>query len=73
MGTASRRWLIVVGVVVSWALGAVVVRVGLDWADGFPYGSASEWRYLGVAVAALVIAVGGTLAAILVGRRRGDR
>jgi hypothetical protein len=44
--------------------------VGLDWADGFPYESASEWRYLGVAVVALVIAIGGTLAAILVGRRR---
>ncbi|MCU1423239.1 MAG: hypothetical protein JWN36_2890, partial [Microbacteriaceae bacterium] len=69
----GRRWLVAAGILAGWAVGAVVVRVGLDWADGFPYAAASEWRYLGVAVVALVIAVGGTLAAILLGRRTRGR
>ena len=68
-----RRTLVIIGgIVLSWVLGAVVVRLGLDWADTFPYSEASEWRYLGVAVAALLVAVGGSVTTLLValGRRR---
>ena len=68
-----RRTLFVIGgILLSWVLGAVVVRLGLDWADTFPYSEASEWRYLGVAVAALLVAVGGSVTTLLValGRRR---
>ena len=66
-----RRTLVIIGgIVLSWVLGAVVVRLGLDWADTFPYSEASEWRYLGVAVAALLVAVGGSVATLLVVLRR---
>ena len=68
-----RRTLVIIGgIVLSCVLGAVVVRLGLDWADTFPYSEASEWRYLGVAVAALLVAVGGSVTTLLValGRRR---
>ncbi|WP_157377009.1 hypothetical protein [Agromyces sp. Root1464] len=61
------------GILLSWVLGAVVVRLGLDWADTFPYSEASEWRYLGVAVAALLIAVGGSVATLLIALRRRRR
>ncbi|PJJ81702.1 hypothetical protein CLV85_0881 [Salinibacterium amurskyense] len=57
------------GVILSWMLGAVVVRLGLDWSDTFPYSPASEWRYLGVALLALAIAVGGSVLAWRFGRR----
>lgn len=57
--------------ILSWLLGCVIVRVGLDWADTFPYSPASERRYLLVAVIALAVAFGGTAAALLVRRRRG--
>ena len=66
-----RRTLVIIGgIVLSWVLGAVVVRLGLDWADTFPYSEASEWRYLGVAVAALLVAVGGSVTTLLVALRR---
>jgi hypothetical protein len=68
-----RRTLFVIGgIVLSWVLGAVVVRVGLDWSDTFPYSEASEWRYLGVAITALLVAIGGTVATVLISRRRRD-
>ncbi|MFC9559728.1 hypothetical protein [Agromyces sp. NPDC056965] len=69
-----RRALFVIGgILLSWVLGAVIVRLGLDWADTFPYSEASEWRYLGVAVAALLVAIGGSVATLLIARRRGRR
>ena len=69
-----RRALFVIGgILLSWVLGAVVVRLGLDWADTFPYSEASEWRYLGVAIAALLIAVGGSVATLLIALRRRRR
>jgi hypothetical protein len=69
-----RGMLFVIGgILLSWVLGAVVVRLGLDWADTFPYSEASEWRYLGVAVAALLIAVGGSVATLLIALRRRRR
>ncbi|MBH0053471.1 hypothetical protein I6E74_04700 [Salinibacterium sp. SWN139] len=57
------------GVLMSWMLGAVAVRLGLDWSDTFPYSPASEWRYLGVAVLALAIAIGGSIATWRFARR----
>ncbi|MBM7832414.1 hypothetical protein JOE59_003119 [Agromyces cerinus] len=69
-----RRTLFVIGgILLSWVLGAVVVRLGLDWADTFPYSEASEWRYLGVAIAALLVAIGGSVATVLLARRRRRR
>lgn len=64
-----RRILLVLGIVAAWLLGAVVVRLGLDWADTFPYSPASEVRYLVIAGVALAIAVGGSVASILWARR----
>lgn len=57
------------GVFLSWMLGAVAVRLGLDWSDTFPYSPASEWRYLGVALLALAVALGGSVLAWRFGRR----
>ena len=69
-----RRALFVIGgILLSWVLGAVIVRLGLDWADTFPYSEASEWRYLGVAIAALLVAIGGSIATLLIARRRSRR
>ncbi|MGO4105540.1 hypothetical protein AB4Y63_16445 [Leifsonia sp. YAF41] len=64
-----RPVLLALGILLAWLVGAVVVRLGLDWSDTFPYSEASEWRYLGVAVVALTIAIGGSIASILVFRR----
>ncbi|SEM41559.1 hypothetical protein [Rhodococcus maanshanensis] len=64
---------VIAGCLLSWVLGAVVVRLGLDWADTFPYSEASERRYLGVAGAALLVAIGGSVATLLVARRRHRR
>ncbi|MEF3403027.1 hypothetical protein [Agromyces sp. CCNWLW203] len=65
-----RRTLVIIGgIVLSWVIGAVIVRLGLDWADTFSYSEASEWRYLGVAVAALLVAVGGSVTTLLVALR----
>lgn len=66
-----RRILFVIsGCALSWVVGAVVVRLGLDWADTFEYSEASEWRYLGIAIAALFVAIGGSGTTVLVARRR---
>jgi hypothetical protein len=64
---------VVAGCLLSWVLGAVVVRLGLDWADTFPYSEASERRYLGVAIVALLVAIGGSVTTVLVARRRQRR
>ncbi|MGW6376628.1 hypothetical protein ACWFRB_11275 [Rhodococcus sp. NPDC055112] len=68
-----RHAPVVAGCLLSWLLGAVVVRLGLDWADTFPYSAASERRYLGVAVVALLVAIGGSVTTLLVARRRQRR
>lgn len=71
MATGRRRRIltVVIGVVLSWLAGAVVVRLGLDWSDTFPYSPASEWRYLAVACAALAVAVGGSILTVVLARR----
>jgi hypothetical protein len=51
-------------VLASWLLGAVVVRLGLDWADSYPYSSASEVRFGIVAFLALSVAISGTVIAL---------
>lgn len=67
---APRRWIVLVlGIGAAWILGAVVVRLGLDWADTFPYSPESEIRYLVIAAVALTIAIGGSIASILWVRR----
>jgi hypothetical protein len=68
-----RHAPVIAGCLLSWVLGAVVVRLGLDWADTFPYSEASERRYLGVAVAALLVAIGGSVSTLLVSRGRHRR
>ena len=55
----------VLGIGASWLGGAVIVRLGLDWADTFPYSEASEWRYLAIAVLALSVALAGTVLCIV--------
>jgi hypothetical protein len=71
-----RRWVVLAAtILLSWIVAAVVVRIGLDWSDAFPYSAASEWRYLAVAITALSIATVGTLAGVvrfLKPRRRFD-
>lgn len=57
------------GVILSWLAGAIAVRIGLSWSDTFAYSPASEWRYLGVAIAALTVAISGSIATWRFGRR----
>lgn len=64
-----RRALLALGIIASWLLGVVFVRLGLDWADTFEYSPASEVRYLVIAALALAIAFGGSIASILWARR----
>lgn len=61
--------VLVLGILAAWLLGAVVVRLGLDWADTFEYSPASEIRYLVIAAIALAIAIGGSIVSILWARR----
>ena len=61
--------VVVFGILAAWLLGALVVRLGLDWADTFPYSPASEIRYLVVAGIALITAIGGSIASIPIARR----
>ncbi len=58
----------------SWALAAVFVRLVLDWSDSQPYaGETTEARYVLWAVIAVVIAVSGTLVALVLWlRSRGE-
>ena len=60
-----------VGVFAAWLAGVVVVRLGLAWADTYPYSQASEVRYGLVAAAALSVAIGGTIISLR-WRRRGS-
>lgn len=53
-----------VGVLAAWLAGAVVVRLGLAWADTYPYSQASEVRYGLVAAGALSVAISGTIIAL---------
>jgi hypothetical protein len=61
MGNMLTRIILVLA---SWLLGAVVVRLGLDWADTYPYSSASEVRFGIVAFLALSVAISGTVIAL---------
>lgn len=61
------------GCLLSLVAGAVVVRFGLDWADGYEYSAASELRYLLVAAVAILVAAAGSVASIVWARRRGRR
>ncbi len=65
MGRTLARAL---GVLAAWLSGAVVVRLGLAWADTYPYSRASEVRYGLVATAAVSVAVAGTVIALRWGR-----
>lgn len=65
MGRKLARSL---AVITAWLAGAAVVRLGLAWADTYPYSQSSEIRYGLVATAALSIAIGGTAVALLWGR-----
>lgn len=67
------RLLLIGGIILSWFVGAVIVRVGLDWSDTFDYSPASEWRYLGVAILATVTALFGTIATIITYRSLRNR
>ncbi|MDR7373447.1 NhaP-type Na+/H+ or K+/H+ antiporter [Kocuria rhizophila] len=77
-GSANHRWLssgfILLG---GWLLGAVFVRLALDWSDSQPYeGAITEARYIVIAVLALAIGVGATIAAVIIwwtGHRRRSR
>lgn len=77
-GSANHRWfssgLIFLG---GWLLGAVLVRLALDWSDAQPYeGAVTEARYIVIAVLALTIGVGATIAAVIIwwrGHRRRSR
>ncbi|MEE3851940.1 hypothetical protein VZC37_16480 [Gordonia sp. LSe1-13] len=65
-----RRLVATIGLVLlSWALGAAVVRVGLDLTDRLPYSPRSEWLYLLVAVCALAVSGGGSALAVRRHRR----
>ncbi|MFI3893045.1 hypothetical protein E4P34_00950 [Kocuria rhizophila] len=70
-GSANHRWLssgfILLG---GWLLGAVFVRLALDWSDSQPYeGAVTEARYIVIAVLALGIGVGATIAAVVIWRK----
>ena len=60
----GRALLRVVGVLAAWMAGVVVVRLGLAWADTYPYSRASEVRYGLVATIALSVAISGTIIAL---------
>lgn len=71
-GKGKGRTLVrAVGVLAAWLAGVVVVRLGLAWADTYPYSQASEVRYGLVATVALSVAISGTIIALR-GRRRGS-
>jgi hypothetical protein len=67
----GRTLVRAVGVLAAWLAGAVVVRLGLEWADTYPYSQASEVRYGLVATVALSVAISGTIIALR-WRRRGS-
>lgn len=74
MSRRSRRLSAAAVVAGSWVFAAVFVRLSLDWSDSQPYaGSVTEARYILFACIALVIAAGGTIAGIVVWRRRDRR
>jgi hypothetical protein len=62
----NRRLAICLGLcLLSLLLGVLVVRLGLNWADTFPYSAASERRYLLVALSSLTVWFGGSALAIV--------
>ena len=73
----NHRWKSVLTFVGGWLLGAVFVRLALDWSDSQPYeGAITEARYIVIAVLALAIGVGATIAAVIIwwrGHRRRSR
>lgn len=72
MSRRSRRLVAVAVGIGSWVLAAVFVRLSPDWSDTQPYaGSVTEARYILFACIALAIAAVGTVAGVVVWRRRG--
>ena len=66
----NHRWKSVLTFVGGWLLGAVFVRLALDWSDTQPYeGAITETRYLVIAVLALGIGAGATIAAVVIWRK----
>lgn len=72
MRVRTRRWLLASGIgILSWVIAGVFVRVMLDWSDSQPYvAEVTEPRYIVTAVGAILIALAGSVAAVLFGRRR---
>lgn len=69
----NHRWKSVLTFVGGWLLGAVFVRLALDWSDSQPYeGAVTEARYIVIAVLALGIGVGATIAAVVIWRKDTD-
>lgn len=66
----NHRWKSALTFVGGWLLGAVFVRLALDWSDTQPYeGAITETRYLVIAVLALGIGTGATIAAVVIWRK----
>lgn len=66
----NHRWKSVLTFVGGWLLGTVFVRLALDWSDAQPYeGAATEARYIVIAVLALTVGVGATIAAVVIWRK----
>ncbi|GLI26737.1 hypothetical protein ARHIZOSPH14_09790 [Agromyces rhizosphaerae] len=68
----ARRRLAALAIGVGgWLLALAFVRVSLGWSDSRPYeGTVTETRYLLFAGIAVAIALGSTIAAIIVWRSR---
>ncbi|WES65852.1 hypothetical protein P0L94_07205 [Microbacter sp. GSS18] len=74
MSRGSRGVAAVAVGVGCWLLAGVFVRVSLDWSDSQPYaGGVTEARYILFACIAVAIAAFGTIAGVVLWRRRGRR
>ncbi|WP_332308069.1 MULTISPECIES: hypothetical protein [Kocuria] len=66
----NHRWKSVLIFVGGWLLGAVFVRLALDWSDAQPYeGAVTERRYLVIAGLALALGIGASIAAAVIWAR----
>lgn len=66
----NHRWKSVLTFVGRWLLGAVFVRLALDWSDAQPYeGAVTERRYVVVAGLTLATRAGASIAAAVIWAR----
>lgn len=70
MSSSRRVIMCCLLIVASWLGGAVFVRVSLDLVDSTPYSATSEVWYITIAIAAVAIAVSGSVTSIVWARRR---